>query len=120
MHQMWISMWVHSHMQHTSRANFSSMADSAGPATKICRQLSWHRTTLLDFNAGATIIDKFLLFWYLGQWMLVDDSDTMAISQNILKARMQWGQLCWLLTSCGASRHILFYKAAIMASRPGP
>ena len=49
--------------------------------------------------------------------MSVDDSDTMAVSQNILKARVRWGQLSRLLTRHGASRKImgLFYKATVQS-----
>jgi len=41
----------------------------------------------------------------------------MAVTQNILKARMQWGQLSQLLTRRGASQCLmgLFYKATIQA-----
>jgi len=70
-----------------------------------------------EFQAGATVIDNVPAFRYLGRWMVEDDSDTMAVTQNILKARMRWGQLCRLLTRHGASRRImgLFYKATIQS-----
>ena len=49
--------------------------------------------------------------------MSADDSDVMAVTQNIRKARMRWGQLCRLLTRRGASRRVMghFYKATVQA-----
>jgi len=47
-----------------------------------------------EFQAGAMVIDNVPAFCYLGRWMAEDDIDTMAVTQNILKAQMCWGQLC--------------------------
>jgi len=49
--------------------------------------------------------------------MSADDGDTMAVSQNIAKARARWGQLCHLLMCQGASRKAmgLFYQATVQA-----
>jgi len=70
-----------------------------------------------EFTAGETTLDVVPAFKYLGRWMASDDSDVMAVTQNISKARMRWGQLCRLLTRRGASRRVmgLFYKATIQA-----
>jgi len=68
-------------------------------------------------QAGNTELATVASFKYLGRWMSADDSDTMAVTQNIAKARAQWGQLCRILTRQGASRRImgLFYKATTQA-----
>jgi len=39
-------------------------------------------------RAGNTALTSIQSFKYLGQWMSADDSDAMAITQNILKARI--------------------------------
>jgi len=69
------------------------------------------------FTAGAVTLDQVASFKYLGRWMTSNDSDTMAVAQNILKARMRWGQLSRLLTRRGASMRImgLFYKATVQS-----
>jgi len=70
-----------------------------------------------EFTAGNITLDPVQSFKYLGRWMSADDSDVMAVTQNIHKARLRWGQLCRLLTRRGASRHVmgLFYKATVQA-----
>jgi len=75
------------------------------------------RNQVAPLTAGDTTLAQVPHFKYLGCWMSMDDSDTMAVSQNILKARVRWGQLSRLLTRRGASRKImgLFYKATIQA-----
>jgi len=67
--------------------------------------------------AGNVVMDTVPAFRYLGRWMTADDSNAMAVSQNILKAQMRWGQLCQVLTQCGASRRVMgmFYKATVQA-----
>jgi len=75
------------------------------------------RSQAVPLMAGNTTLAQVPHFKYLGHWMSGDDSDTMAVSQNILKARVRWGQLSRLLTRQGASRQImgLFYKATVQA-----
>ncbi len=57
--------------------------------------------------ASNTELANVPLFKYLGGWMAANDSDHMAITQNIAKARAQWGQLCRLLTRRGASHRLM-------------
>jgi len=68
-------------------------------------------------QAGNTELATVASFKYLGRWMSADDSDTMAVTQNIAKVRSRWGQLCRILTRQGASCWImgLFYKATTQA-----
>ena len=49
--------------------------------------------------------------------MSANDSDAMAVAQNLKKARQRWGQLCRLLTRKHANRCVmgLFYKATVQA-----
>jgi len=70
-----------------------------------------------EFMAGETSLDQVPSFKYLGRWLSANDSDVMAVSQNIVKARMRWGQLCHLLTRQGASRRVMgcFYKATVQS-----
>jgi len=67
-----------------------------------------------DFRAGDTTLDLVPSFKYLGHWMLTDNNDTMAVTQNICKAQIHWGQL---LMQCGASCRVmgLFYKVTVQA-----
>jgi len=75
------------------------------------------RTQPAPLMVGNTPLAQVDHFKYLGRWLSMNDSDTMAISQNILKARTRWGQLSRLLTRKGASRRTmgLFYKATVQA-----
>jgi len=68
-------------------------------------------------QAGNTELTTVASFKYLGCWMLANDSDTMAVTQNIAKARTRWGQLCHILTQQGASCRImgLFYLSTTQA-----
>ncbi len=68
-------------------------------------------------TAGATDLAQVDSFKYLGRWMLSDDTNTVAVAQNIAKARAHWGHLCHLLMRQGASRTAmgLFYKATVQA-----
>jgi len=83
----------------------------------LTQQIIATRAQAPTLNAGATDLAHVNSFKYLGQWMLADDSDTMAVSQNIAKARVWWGQLCRLLTCQGTSRKAMgfFYKATVQA-----
>jgi len=93
----------------------------AGRRRAECRVLTQQiiatRTQAPPLNAGDTDLAHVDSFKYLGRWMSADDSDTMAVSQNIARARIRWGQLCRLLTRQGASRKAmgLFYKATVQA-----
>ncbi len=58
-------------------------------------------------QAGNTELATIASFKYLGCWMSANDSDTMAVTQNIAKACSRWGQLCCILTRQGASRQIM-------------
>ena len=91
---------------------------------RLCRQRHTNTQAIIlardyapEFMAGNVVIDTVPAFRYLGRWMTADDSDVMAVSQNILKARMRWGQLCRVLTWRGASRKVMgmFYKATVQA-----
>jgi len=62
---------------------------------QLCRQCHTNTQTIIlacdyatEFMAGNVVIDTVPAFHYLGRWMTSDDSNTMAMSQNILKARM--------------------------------
>jgi len=72
---------------------------------RLCRQRHTNTQAIIlardyapEFTAGNVVIDTVPAFRYLGRRMTADDSDAMAVSQNILKARMRWGQLCRVLT----------------------
>jgi len=70
-----------------------------------------------EFTAGDTTLEAVSDFKYLGRWMSANDSDAMAVAQNLKKARQRWGQLCRLLTRKHANRRVmgLFYKATVQA-----
>jgi len=70
-----------------------------------------------EFTAGSTTLEAVSDFKYLGRWMSANDSDAMAVAQNLKKARQRWGQLCHLLTRKHANRCMmgLFYKATEQA-----
>ncbi len=70
-----------------------------------------------EFTAGSTTLEAVADFKYLGRWMSANDSDAMAVTQNLKKARQRWGQLCRLLTRKHANRRVmgLFYKATVQA-----
>ncbi len=70
-----------------------------------------------EFTASSTTLEAVADFKYLGRWMSANDSDAMAVTQNLKKARQRWGQLCRLLTRKHANRHMmgLFYKATVQA-----
>ncbi len=83
----------------------------------LTRQIVQARTTAPTLTAGNTDLADVPAFKYLGRWMAANDSDHMAVTQNIAKARARWGQLCRLLTRRGASHRLmgLFYKATTQA-----
>ena len=83
----------------------------------LTQQIIQVRQSAPVLQAGNTELATVASFKYLGRWMSADDSDTMAVTQNIAKARARWGQLCRILTRQGASRRImgLFYKATTQA-----
>jgi len=83
----------------------------------LTQQIIIARTAAPVMTAGDTNLAQVTSFKYLGRWMSSDDSDSMAVTQNIAKARARWGQLCRLLTRQGASRTAmgLFYKATVQA-----
>jgi len=83
----------------------------------LTQQIIQVRQSAPVLQAGNTELANVASFKYLGRWMSADDSNTMAVTQNIAKARTQWGQLCRILTRQGASRWImgLFYKATTQA-----
>ncbi len=93
----------------------------AGRKRAECRVLTQQiiatQTQAPPLNAGNTDLAHVDSFKYLGQWMSANDSDTMAVSQNIARARIRWGQLCQLLTQQGALRKAmgLYYKATVQA-----
>jgi len=83
----------------------------------LTQQIITARTAPPTLTAGNTDLAQVTSFKYLGRWMSLDDSDTMAVTQNIAKARARWGQLCRLLTRQGASCKAMgvFYKATVQA-----
>jgi len=83
----------------------------------LTQQIIQARTAAPTLTAGNTELANVTSFKYLGRWMAANDSDHMAVTQNIAKARAQWGQLCHLLTRRGASHRLmgLFYKATTQA-----
>jgi len=83
----------------------------------LTQQIIATRAQAPTLNAGTTDLAHVDSFKYLGRWMSANDSNTMAVAQNITKARIWWGQLCQLLTQQGASRKAmgLFYKATVQA-----
>jgi len=72
---------------------------------------------MLEFMASNTTLEAVSNFKYLGRWMSANDSDAMAVAQNLKKVHQQWGQLCCLLTRNHANWHMmgLFYKVMVQA-----
>ncbi len=64
----------------------------------LTQQIIVARTTAPVLTAGATNLAQVDSFKYLGCWMSLDDTDTVAVTQNIAKAQACWGHLCQLLT----------------------
>jgi len=64
----------------------------------LTKQIIVARTAAPVLTAMATDLTQVDSFKYLGCWMSLDDTDTVAVAQNIAKAQARWGHLCRLLT----------------------
>ena len=69
------------------------------------------------FYIGDKLIDLVSLFKYLGRWLANDNSDSMAVTKNLQKARARWGRISRLLSRSTASSTTMarFYLAVIQS-----
>lgn len=69
------------------------------------------------FYIGNRLIDLVSFFKYLGRWLADDDSDTLAVTKNLQKARLRWGRISRLLSRQTASPTTMarFYLAVIQS-----
>ena len=96
--------------------------------TGTCKKLALRRRNekMQDLQAKANRIEFFIngksiervkKFKYLGRWFTDNDDDTLAIMENIKKARNQWNSLANILKSEGANSVCMgrFYLAIVQA-----
>ena len=77
-----------------------------------------HRDSLLstmEFRVDNALIGNVFSVKYLGRWISEDDSDDLAISMNIKKARNRWSQIYRLLSRDRARPKTMacFYRAVL-------
>ena len=71
----------------------------------------------LEFSIGDSNLDKVDQFCHLGRWILSNDSDDLAVHNNIRKAQSKWQRLFPILCREGANPKIMaiFYKTIVMS-----
>jgi hypothetical protein len=70
-----------------------------------------------SFTAGDTELEAVDSFRYLGKPMVADNSDSLAVSYNLKKARCRWAQVSRVLTKqhIGSKTAGFFYKAVVQS-----
>jgi len=99
------------------QSQLCSNGHKCGTYHTLTQQIITTRNMACTLMTGLTKLAQVTSFKYLGWWLSLDNSDTMAVAQNITKASAHLGQLCHLLTQQGASHWAmgLFYKDIVQA-----
>jgi exonuclease III len=114
--------------QCSACGRFLHSVNDAHLASRACRSMAARRAAFAQidnnkkvirstFYVNSSPIENVSKFLYLGRYLSADDSDDVAIWQDIVKARYRWHRCGRVLSSLGATPRIMarFYLAIVQA-----